>query len=787
MKFVERSKKNIDRQSILDMMEKTGVSETVAMLMLKRGVSVEEGLSFLYPKREDLHDPMMFSKMSETVERIRLAAERAEKVAVYSDYDSDGICGAAIIYRVLKHEGITPVVYIPDRFLEGYGTNREAFQKLINSGVTLIITVDCGIKSCEDVAFARECGCDVIILDHHLAENLPDSDYILDPKIEGETYPNKNLCGAGVAFKVGCALDEDYAMSLIDIAGVATIGDMVSLQGENRTISALGLYKLRRDPCGGFAVLAGTGGLAIEKITSYGVSFGIVPRMNAAGRMEHGKIAFRLLVSDDRKTQSRMAKKIEQLNIERKKRQKEIEDSAVKRIRERGNLADRRLLWEYDDTWDQGVVGLAASAVARRFSRPALVLSQNGELLTGSARSIKDVNIYNAFDSYRDSYERFGGHAQAAGLTIRKEIADDIFTGVERYLKDHNEDDLFLRTAEYDLVLDAGTDFRKIADEMEMLEPYGIDNPEPRFLIYDMIPRNVTYMGERKHIKFDLFNGALKGLWFYAAHDMEDNDSYNAVGSVSKNTYNGSTTVQFIVDEIVPDDSNIMRTNGNEYVRTGLTEILAFKRFLEEGNRHTLNGTAFFKAADTSLEQSRFGTLIVANSSMGIGRCGELITDDRLDVVNSIHPDCAENCLCMRSAGADGVNNYRNVFAVGAFSYKWPAIHLYDDGIKREYLLEAGEYFLDEDSLENYLEGFGEVIVRNKKYPSISAFLGECMIDCREPSLKKLWFALNVYCDNKLIEITKGDKIYFNRKNGDKDWHKSKVFAGVQMLLNMTE
>ena len=781
MRFIERNdiaKNNPD--IVKRLAEKADISLLIARLLTSRGIDESDVMSYLYPSETDLIDPMKFDNMEAVKERILQAAEKGEKVAVYSDYDADGISGAAMLSHILKNMGIDFCVYIPDRFTEGYGTNNEAIKKLIAKGVKLIISVDCGIKSNDDVATARDADVDFIIIDHHLGgDALPDTQYIIDPKATNDSYPFYSLCGAALAFKVGCALDYENAMELIDIAGIATIGDMVELTGENRTISYLGLLKLRRDPSPAIIELARAGSIDLARLTSYGISFGIVPRLNAAGRMEHGKISYILLTTDDAEKRRLSARKLEQLNSERKKQQKEIADSAIKRIREEGELYRRNIVWAYDNTWEKGVVGLAASAVSRAFNRPAVIFCEEDGKLTGSARSIDGIDIHSSLAAASDCYIKFGGHAQAAGLTLEEDRAEEAMSIVNEYIDKNFDKSCFLSKCVYDGIITEDSDVFRAVNEIEAMEPFGEGNPQPVFMIEGARPRNITYMGDGKHIKFDLFDRGLKGVWFNASFDIDGSDTYTLVGTLSKNIYGGTTTVQFIIDEIVPDNSGVELSNSQEYVRTGLKDIMAFRAFLK-GKYKYVDSETFYEDVNEKTAASPLGTLIVVNSSMGL----RAVKKTGLTAyTNSVSTDSAENCVCLRAAGAKDTSNYKDIYAVGAFAFKKGAVYLFDDNVFEEYCKEAKEYFVDDDRLTELLQGFDEVLARRKAFDCLSDFLGECMIECEEASLKHLWFALNVYSDNKLIDLIKSDKIIFKRKkDGSCDWGKSKVYRGIKEL-----
>ncbi len=477
--------------------------ETVQALLRERGISDEDLQGFLFPSASALHDPFLFVNMGRVVQRIRRAAASRECIRIYGDYDCDGVSAAAILYLTLKKLGADASVYIPDRATEGYGTNREAFQKIIDGGASLIITVDCGIKSVEDVAYAKERGADVIVLDHHeCGPVLPDTEFLINPKAPFETYPCRELCGGALAFKLAEALLGEEAFCYLDMAAVATIGDMVPLLGENRVIAALGMEKLKKEPAPGLRYLAEVSKIDVTGINARKIAFSLVPRLNAAGRMTHGSDAFKLLTEEDERICLALAKELDLQNKKRQTIQKKITEEAVLRARQQKNRAETRLLVSCQKGWDKGVLGLAAASFVQTFCRPALVLSESEEgFLTGSARSIPGVNLYRILLTCADKYLNFGGHEMAAGLSLKAADMEEVERRLNEAAKKEYGDEHFLRTLYYDRELDQKSATLKLAKELALLEPFGMGNEEPVFLIRGFVPDSVTKMGKGEHLK----------------------------------------------------------------------------------------------------------------------------------------------------------------------------------------------------------------------------------------------------------------------------------------------
>ena len=329
MRFIKREG-SIDEEKVKRSCSEFGLEPAFARLLVGRGIA--DIRAFLHPKKDDLHDPFLFKNMQISCDRIKKAIKNHEKIAVYADYDADGICSASILCSALRENGALVSPYIPDRKTEGYGTNPDAIRKICEKGFSLIISVDCGIRSVDDVALAKSFGTDFIILDHHETGDLPDTPYIIDPKAEDEVYPCRELCGAGVVFKTVSALFGEKMMKYIDLAGIATIGDIVSLTGENRVIASLGIEKLKYDPNPGIEALCRAAGIEMEKIASRQVSFGIVPRLNAAGRLSHAKFALELILTNDRDKREKLALWLNNLNAERQSKQTDIFTEAAAQV-----------------------------------------------------------------------------------------------------------------------------------------------------------------------------------------------------------------------------------------------------------------------------------------------------------------------------------------------------------------------------------------------------------------------------------------------------------------------
>ena len=740
--------------------ESRGILPMVAELLAARGIPAEQAEAFLNPGWEQVGDPFAFLNMEKSCARILRAAEQGERVAVYSDYDCDGVCGAAILQKALTAIGLEPVLYIPDRASEGYGTNAAAFTRLIEGGVTLIITVDCGIRSVSDIALAKERGADCIIIDHHECGELPDTPYLLNCKMPGESYPFGDLCGAGTAFKVAQALLGAEAEELIDLCGVATIGDMVSLTGENRALAYLGLRKLRQAPCLGFSALAEAAGLRLANIQSYGAAFGLVPRINAAGRLEHAGLALELLTTADAGRARELAEHLSGINSRRQDLQKSITQQAMEQVREGVCLADARILFVSGQGWEKGVVGLAASSITQAFYRPAVVLSEKDGMLTGSARSIPGVNLYEALCQAEHLYERFGGHEMAAGLTLKKENLAEVRRIVQEFLGEKYSEEAFLPAIQYDQALRLGEADIVLAGQMEKLQPFGQDNEEPRFYLEDFQPLEITKMGKTgEHLKMTAADCPSEILRFSARETIQKGAHYDCIASFSINEFRGSRKSQLILSSLQErGEVDWPKRLEKEYLRLFPAEILAYAAFLQQPSgalistpeqleqwmgrqrEHALGGAVFCGSYPGAMLLRRKK----AESAVGWAECQQAAADS------------AESCFCYLQK--QPLRHYTHTLALGSFALlaRQPgaAVYLGED-LRAAYRAEAKAFYAPE-LLAQMREAFEKA---EGVYASVSEFLGKAAAELGLPDIKKPWLYFQGFFEQKLIEVRKSDKI----------------------------
>ena len=525
----------VDGAAVSHLASALHVSPIVAGLLVSRGYADRPAAeSFLKPSLEHLHDPLLMKGMAEAVQRLLQAIEHQEPVLVYGDYDVDGTTGTAVLLRALRMLGATAGYHVPHRFTEGYGIQQAALEKAAREGYKLVVSVDCGIRAHEPLVWARGNGLDVIITDHHLPdedEGAPPAFAVLNPNQSGCTYPDKNLAGVGVAFKLVDALfrargRESVVPGFMKMVAIGTVADVAKLIGENRAIVALGLSDLPKAVNYGLRALidiAGCGDGA--EVNAYDLGFRIGPRINAAGRMDAASAVVDLFNAKDREEARRLAEHLDTRNRERMEMQREIFNRAIEEF-ESGHDRDHQTHAAViaGDDWHRGVIGLAASKIAERLNRPCVVISFEGDIGHGSARSIEAYHLFNGLTACRDLLDKFGGHSHAAGLAIRRECLPEF----RRRLNEHaasclTEDDLTPAIAIDAEVAATGLGF-ELSKELRMLEPFGAGNPRPVFATSGLRVMGDPQIIKDQHLKFRVAgdnNRPFEAIWWRGVEETD--------------------------------------------------------------------------------------------------------------------------------------------------------------------------------------------------------------------------------------------------------------------------
>lgn len=557
-----------DPEIVSRLTSELGVDRVLAELLVQRGMrTFEEARAFFRPSLDNLHDPFLMKDMEKAVDRVTRAIEDKEKILVYGDYDVDGTTAVALVYSFLYKYTRQIDYYIPDRYDEGYGVSYKGINWAAENGVKLIITLDCGIKAIEKVEYARSKGIEMIICDHHLPEDgLPAAVAVLDPKREDDSYPFDDLSGCGVGFKLVQAYAQrhnipfDELVPLLDLLAVSIAADLVSVVGENRVLAYYGLKQLNSNPHRGLLSMINLAGLDPNHITFDDIVFKIGPRLNAAGRMETGRISVDLLIAPDQKSADRIAGEINRHNNERKSIDREITKNALDMVMEGKALCSNNVTIVYNPAWHKGVVGIVASRLVEAYFRPAIVLTMSNGLITGSARSVGGFDIYSAIESCSDLLENFGGHLFAAGLTLKesnlKEFAERLNNAVEGKISP----EMLVPVVNVDTKLDFGQITPKFFRILKQFQPFGPGNSAPVFQtdnVYDN--GNGRKVGaDGGHLKLELIQESQpyhhisaiafgKGEMF---DNISDGNPIDVCYSIVENYFRGIANVQLRIKDI---------------------------------------------------------------------------------------------------------------------------------------------------------------------------------------------------------------------------------------------
>ncbi|MCB0396267.1 MAG: single-stranded-DNA-specific exonuclease RecJ [Flavobacteriales bacterium] len=543
------------------------LSPLLANLLVQRGITTfEEARTFFRPTLDDLHDPFLMKDMDVAVERIVRAIDGKEKILVYGDYDVDGTTSVALVYSVLKY--LTPHldIYIPDRYAEGYGISEQGVRYAAEHNFSLIIALDCGIKAIDKVSLATSLGVDFIICDHHLpGEQWPEAVAVLDAKRPDCDYPYKELSGCGVGFKLMQALATRYEelkaplMDCLDLAAISICSDIVPITGENRVLCHYGLKALNEHPRPGIAALLQMSQMK-KNLTVTDVVFTIGPRINAAGRMESGRKAVELLISENDESASTKGEQIHLNNSERVNVDKAITREALDLIAADTTLQSRKTTVLYNPEWHKGVIGIVASRLTETYYRPTILLTRSNGVATGSARSVKGFDVYSAIEACSDLLEQFGGHMYAAGLTIALDKIEAFTQRFEEVVSTRIEPHMLTPEIEIDAQIDFPDITPKSYAILEQFAPFGPGNLAPVFTTTKVLDRGYAKCvgKENEHLKCDLFQALYPNVRFGAigfrlgdrVELLRAGNPVDICYTVEENEWNGNTRLQLVLKDL---------------------------------------------------------------------------------------------------------------------------------------------------------------------------------------------------------------------------------------------
>ena len=573
-------KQQSDAQVVNHLAEVLSIGKPLAGLLAQRGIrTYEEAKFFFRPLLEHLHDPFLMKDMDRAVERVLKAIQNNEKILIYGDYDVDGTTAVALVYSYLKKYFKKRIeFYIPDRYDEGYGISYKGIDHAAEHNINLVIALDCGIKAVEKIAYANERHVDFIICDHHRpGDQLPPAVAVLDTKRSDCNYPFKELSGAGVGFKLISALagklndSFEELINYLDLVAVSIAADIVPITGENRVLAYYGLRQLNTNPRPGFEsvlkyanVVRREGGpdkngnILNRVLTISDLVFLIGPRINAAGRIEKASDSVRLLLADKTSHAEKLAEAINDMNTERRSLDNQITEEALAMIENNQMLKTAKSTVLFNENWHKGVIGIVASRLTDNYYRPTIILTRSNNFITGSARSVKNFDVYDAIDHCSGLLEHFGGHMYAAGLSLKPENLDAFRQKFNQYVSDHIDDELLIPEIEIDLPILFSDITAKFMRILKQFSPFGPGNMAPVFVSEQVIDTGRSKIVGQKHLKLSLMqktsrSAAVSGIAFQQAHHFErirSGDPFSIVYHLEENEWKNKISLQLNVKDI---------------------------------------------------------------------------------------------------------------------------------------------------------------------------------------------------------------------------------------------
>lgn len=591
MQYIVKTQDFILTDKQKQLAQKLGISQEFLRLLLGRGMEEESLYDFLHPSLDNLSSPYDIDGMGEAVARIRRAIAEKEKVLIYGDYDCDGICAISTLMLFLKDK-LDVFYFIPDRNKDGYGISVEALERVLyKQSPTLVITVDCGITAVDEVEYLKSRGIDVIVTDHHEPqERIPDC-IVLDPKVERRGF--YDLCGAGVAFKLVEALSSrQEASKYLDVVSIATIADVVPLKEDNRIIAYYGLKQISTSPRKGVKMLMGS-----DKVSAQDIMFRLAPRMNAAGRLNSAMKVVGLFLETDYFLLKSLTEELERDNAARQSLCEKAVNEA-KNMLKGADFSNTGLITLYSENWEAGILGIACARLVEEFKRPVVLFAQNGEDLKGSARSVPSINIFEFFCNLSTYFTAFGGHSQAAGVSMKTQNFERFKQDANRLVLSSHSLDEFEENITCEMQLPMNTDFLKFAKELELLEPTGYQNPQPSFLIDG---ENIRFdrIGFSQHVKYSSKNLDLLGFSKFTSCLYPRTGRVKFDVTLGTNVFQNNVTAQGIIRNIVFENVSLAKDES---------DVLNLHHLHYEG---TFNLQSLTKEQLECYLKDKFGTLIV--------------------------------------------------------------------------------------------------------------------------------------------------------------------------------
>ena len=549
--------KQPETEILKELQSNLNIPEFICTLLLQRNIdSLESAQKYFRPNLNELHDPFLMKDMDRTVDRLIQAIDSSEKIMILGDYDVDGTTSVSMLYDYFIKKTLEPIYYIPDRYKEGYGVSEESIAFAADQKVSLIITIDCGIKAHDEIEAANKKGIDVIICDHHIPDDsIPKAYSIINPNQKNCDYPFKGLCGCGIGFKLISAIEKksggpEETNQYLDLVAIATIADQMPMINENRTIVHHGLKEFNNNPRPGFHFFIRS---INRNIVESDISFNIGPRINASGRMKSGMISVKLMTENDTNAAYKIAQEIESINLLRRSKEKEVTEEAIKKT---DPLKFTNVV--YGNNWNKGVLGIVASRLVDKFYKPTIVLNLEEKMYTGSARSIANFDIYDAIQSGKEYLDQYGGHKYAAGLSIKEENLKDFIDHFESYVKNTMDNKMFTKTIGYDTEIDLSDINESNFKILSRMSPFGLSNYRPIFRTNNCCGTgNLRLIGKEKtHIKFEISDSKdnkIQALGFNMSEyyqQINNKQHFDILYSISRNTFNNSSSLELTTKAI---------------------------------------------------------------------------------------------------------------------------------------------------------------------------------------------------------------------------------------------
>lgn len=588
-------------ETVRSLARSCGFTPLAAAALCARGIDTPEAArAFLETDPARLHDPMLLPDMGKARDTIRQAIRQGKKIAVFGDYDVDGVTSTCVMTRMLRSLGADVRHYIPDRLSEGYGLSMDAMDRLAQQGIGLIVTVDSGVSAFEEIAHARALGMDVVVTDHHeCRDELPDANAVVNPKRADSAYPFAELAGVGVAFKLACALAGENQQGAVleryaDLVALGTVADVMPLIGENRIIVAAGLRRMAETQNVGLAMLLRESGQQGKRLTASTISFILAPRINAAGRLGHANMAAELFLTDDANRAQTLACALCEQNKQRQATENHILEQALQKLRREYNPLEDQVIVLDGEAWHHGVIGIVSSRICDRYACPTVLIALEDGVGKGSGRSVKGFNLYEALRDSAPLLERFGGHELAAGLTIRQENIPAFRANMEAWARAHTDPQEMMPLLHIDCPIEPAFITAEATQGLDVLEPFGMGNPQPVFSMRDLLVEEITPISSDRHVRLTLSKdgvpytamlfGTGQGGCGFAQGNYVD-----AAFCLEINEYRGRRSVQLVIKDI----------------QLSTCEVLADQKILNLYNRFMSDGALTAREARVLLPERR--------------------------------------------------------------------------------------------------------------------------------------------------------------------------------------